>query len=433
MDWTPTGDERIGPLTVCALMRGTRRAALKHRLKQLEGTAWGHIAEAVANVSNGNGATRLRNAMDSIRLAGMDAETTRKHLMGEIVRWDAFVDGWLLDDAEFIRRRGLPDKTVEEVSGMFDDTTWLWEDWLPRGNLSMICGRPGVGKSWVAAWIGANLIANGSLPDGSHAEQAQDSCVVWIDTEGTHNLLVRRLKLLAVAGGRFKWPLDPNNASDPFPVVDFAKPHWMTTVMDYAIDKMPIWIVVDSLRGAHGADENSSEVQAMLSNCAAIARDVGCGFTFLHHLRKSNQWETGEITLDMVRGSSAIAAMMRVVIAIDQPDVTNKALRMRVIKSNLSLMPEPVGIELRADGPVRLDWSPSVPRPMSAADRACEFLVARLQQGPRPAIEMLEEAKQLGISQASLIRARAKLMIVVARIEDHWEWSLPVKEGQIPL
>ena len=431
-EWLAEGD-RTGPLTVCAILRGTPAAALRHRLKEIQGTVWERIADKVSGASNGNTGERILQALAGCRLAGMDEDMSRRHCLGQIARWDSLVDEWLLLDPVVSKRGALPRKNMEDVDGILASTTWLWEPWIPRGYLSMIVGRPGAGKSFVAAWVGTNAILGGTYPDGQQAvEDREKAEILWLDTESTQGLLRERLQVLASPKRRFWWPTDPRDAGNAFPAVNLGKDYWLGLVADHALHHRPCWIVVDSLRGSHQADENSSDVQAMLSGAAAIARDVGCGFTFIHHLRKAQHGESGEVTLDMVRGSTAIVAMMRSVIAIDQPDSTQTAVRMRVIKSNLAGFPKPLGLSIDERGPIRLDEAPQVQRTWNATERAVEFLLATLNAGPRVTQEVMAEAESQGITRRAVERARDRLRCVSVKIEGHWEMSLPVRDGQSP-
>lgn len=440
-EWVPEERDGVpkitGPLTICALLRGYPQVALRHRIEEIKHTCWGVIARMISGSENGDGGEKIMRAMAGIRLAGFENEDdSRRYMLGEIARADPLVDAWLELDPVFTKRRGLPRKTLSEVSGMFDDTEWLWEGWIPRGYMSMIVGRPGAGKSYVAAWLATNALLGGKFPDGTDSQLDRENAeVMWIDTESTHALLVNRLRLMAGPSGRFFWPLDPKDSSQPFPAVDLSKPYWAAIVADMAMDRRPAWIIVDSLRGSHAADENSSEMQAILGTGAAIARDLNCGFTFVHHLRKSAPGETPEVTIDMVRGSTAIVAVARVVIAIDAPDPMSENKRIRVIKSNLTEMPDPIGVSIGAMGPTLLERAPEAPRRVTVVAKAREFLLARLRLGPAPQQELVADAAGMGISTQSLRRAQRELGIVAVKkhgATGHWEWSLPASEGQVP-
>ena len=439
-DWLPEepldNDKEIGPLTVAAILRGNPQAALRNHIVRLKGTVWGAIASKITGSTNGTSAEKLIGATAGLRLAGETVDKTRRLLLAKIVEQEPRLDAWLANDEQFKRRSAMPRKNIKEVAGMFDDTEWLWDGWIPRGYLSMIVGRPGAGKSYVAAWLASNAILGGKFPDGHDSElDRKTSEIMWIDTEASHALMVQRLKIMGGPLTRFFWPLDPTNPGESFPAVNLAKQKWAEIVADMAYSNKPAWIFVDSLRGSHGSDENSSDMQTVLATSAAIARDVHCGFTYVHHLRKAAPGETPEVTLDMVRGSTAIVAVARVVIAIDAPDPLRPEKRMRVIKSNLAEMPEAIGISIGAGGPLVIGDIPKPPKRFSAVDKAKEFLLVRLRLGPAPQQELIEDAEAQGISTISLRRAQRDLGVVATKtrgINGYWQWALPAHEGQVP-
>jgi len=61
-------------------------------------------------------------------------------------------------------------------------------------------------------------------------------------------------------------------------------------------------------------------------------------------------------------------------------------------------------------------------RPKDAAE---EFLKRELRDGPRKAQEMLALAKQVGISERTLARARTRIRVQSEQKRGHWKWSLP--------
>src|SRR5262245_2888338 len=147
-DTIPEGNIVTGPYTAAAMLRGQTKASLRNKLAELKGTGWGHIAECLAG-ANGNGADRLDAAMKGLRFAGMTEPETRRYIIGKLVQADPYVEEWLDLDPVMERRKKLPLKNAKEVEGMFEATGWIWNDWIPRGYLSMIVGKPGAGKSYI--------------------------------------------------------------------------------------------------------------------------------------------------------------------------------------------------------------------------------------------------------------------------------------------
>jgi hypothetical protein len=64
-------------------------------------------------------------------------------------------------------------------------------------------------------------------------------------------------------------------------------------------------------------------------------------------------------------------------------------------------------------------------------DRATAFLREELHEGPRLVKELIEKAKQSGISEQTLKRARQALGVESTKLDFDrgWSWSLPVAES----
>ena len=269
-----------------------------------------------------------------------------------------------------------------------------------------MAGDAGIGKSALAQWIALAVNSNLPWPDGSGAPEEPGN-VLWIDTEGTQALLCERLSDWGQNGDRILFPGADGLAQVRLDVKDGVK-----KVTDLALKSESRLIVIDSLRAAHQADENSSDMSRFLTETAGAARDNGLAVLLVHHLRKRSQFEGEDVTLDRLRGSTVIGATARVVWALDKPDPVAEAVRLRVIKSNLSQLPLPIGLTISGHG-VEFGEVPEVYREPTAMDRAVEFLRYQLEQNPQPLTHLLTEAKAEGISERSLHRAKDTAGVVV--------------------
>lgn len=215
-------------------------------------------------------------------------------------------------------------------------------------------------------------------------------------------------------------PLDDFRADDP--------DHFKRMEDLIELERPPL-VIVDSLRGAHRGNENSSEMLEIMSRLAGLARDFNVALLIVHHLRKLNMIEQknhAKVTLDRVRGSSAIVQLCRVIWAIDQPDPGSEYKRLSVIKSNLGRFPEPLGFWITDHG---VEWgeAPTEPHVETATDRAVDYLKDALRRGARDAVDLFDEADQLGISSSALKREKSHLGVPSIKENGHWKWSLPHK------
>ena len=323
-----------------------------------------------------------------------------------------------------------PTPTVAKLQSILPQTRWLWQPWLPIGYLTLLAGTPGVGKSALALRAAASLLTGDVWPDGTAPLGTDLGTVAWVDTEASQALLVERCEQWELPTGKILIPTPDGN-----PITDMRLDDpicWAALVNVINGDK-PRLIVIDSLRGSYRGDENSSDLVELLTKLASLARDKEIAILILHHLRKANSFESlAEVTLDRIRGTSAIPALCRVVWALDTPDTEHtKRVRLSVIKNNLALLPPPVGMEWH-ENRIRFSDPPMAPQTETQLDRATDILRAFLQGQPRRAVDVFAELNQAGISASTVKRAKKRMGLVVTKDKDGWRWSLPAPEYEEP-
>jgi len=392
--------DSIGPAVLARLLAGAHvDAAVISALQD----PWRRIAEQVAR-ADGNGRLQaLREATaslpegEAIKRAVLSCDPDRP-LPGAVVTW-----------ADIARALG----PIE----------WFWPKWLPRGFVTILAGDLGAGKSALALRIAAVFCAAWSWPDGTQCDSPGE--VLWLEAESAQAINLERAR---------NWGLPLDNIvtmPDPFAAVNLDDPAQRAEIE--FISKRPSLrlIVVDSLRAATRGDENSSAtIQAVLW-LASLARDHQLAVLLLHHLRKRGLQDRPDVvTLDRLRGSSAIVQPARVVWAIDAPDPTRPEMRrLSVIKSNLACFPEPLGFQV-TNNSLLFGPAPEAPRQETRVDRACDLLLSLLRQGPREVTELQTEAEGAGLSWDTMKRAKGKLGVVAIRDGKRrlWLWALPARE-----
>jgi len=419
-----------GALLVAAIVdRGMSLRALKHIHNTLRGTVWHYIATGLTGCTNGNGGDSLDIALRGIRTAGLSVDETRRAIIAEISKLSHNVDAWLENDPVVQGRKKIARGRYDNLSDL-DEVDWLWPGWIPKRYLSMIAGESGMGKTSMALWLATVLLKGGSMPDGTHiperecadadAHPKQCGCpsFLWIDTESAEPLLRKRMRAYGTPGEQIVHCMD----DEDYGMFDLTKPKWQDRIEGLIHDDNVQCVFMDSLRGSHSGKESDEEMHPVLKWCADLARDVHIGFLNTHHLRKTGPGEAREVYMDRVRGSTHIVAMHRVIIALDQPDPMLDR-RMRVIKSNLDVMPEGSGYQLQPDGVIITDM-PSAPKLNTATDSAIAFLQGYLTE-PKHAAEVKHEANMMAIGTPTLERAKSILGVKSERRAGVWWWCLP--------
>ena len=322
--------------------------------------------------------------------------------------------------------------SMAEVMQTVDGIRYLVRGWVPSGMLSMVLAPPGYGKSAFALYGLARPIIVGGLKwfNGKWGPD-KPGYVLWCDTEGTAAITVQRIKDWGLPSERIKVPF----GDDVLKSVNLADEDHLAQI-EAVVNRHKIrLVVIDSLRGAHGGDENSSKVAEVLQSLAAIAERTKAAIVIVHHTRKIHVDE--EISADSSRGSNAITSMVRAQLAIDRPDTGNEWCRLQMLKENLGLKPQPVGFRVTSQG-LEFGEVPTKPRTESRKASAEEWLL--LSMAPAkwyPATQLLADAKRDGYSKSTIERAREALGIVkpnnVKKAGDHSEWRyLPTNKPRTP-
>jgi hypothetical protein len=302
---------------------------------------------------------------------------------------------------------------------------WGWQGWLANGLLTMVIADSGVGKSALCLHIASSYMLGNNWPDGSPFE-GETGSVLWGETEAAQAINLARAKSWNLPLDRILAPLD-----DPLTDVQLRDPHHQDAIRSHAARVEVRLVIVDSLRGAHSGDENSSEVIWVGKWLAELARDTGKPVLLTHHLRKRSLVDRGEVTLDRMRGSSAIAQTARVVWAIEKPDPTQPEIRrLSMIKNNVAPCQQPLEFAFLEKGLVFTEPSAQA-APDTERLRAMRFLETVLSAGPVPAAEVGEQAHRNGFSTATLNRAKAVLGIKSDKQGNCWVWSLSARGSNI--
>jgi putative DNA primase/helicase len=316
-----------------------------------------------------------------------------------------------------------PVATFADLQQVVSETAWLWPGHIPRGQVTLVAGDPGMGKSLLALDLARRCLDGGMWPDGSPCQRMES--VMIADTEGTQSVTLARLVRLGIAPNRVQLPLQ-----EPLGDLLLDDAQLWGAFRAIVMRERPGLVIVDSLCGSSRGDEdNSRHMTDVLGKLQRLARDANVAILVIHHTRKRQ--EIGEpLTLNHVRGSSAIAANARAVFGIEPLDLNDRdgMRRFKMLKANLSPMCDPLGFVLDED---RVEWVelPEAAEIKSQLEKAMAFVQEQLAGGPVEAKEMKARASKAGISWRTMGRAKSDLNVISGKrkgaSDSCWEWSLP--------
>jgi len=322
---------------------------------------------------------------------------------------------------------------------------WLWPGWLPLGKLVLLAGAPGTGKTTAALSFAATVTAGGSFPDGSRCTVGD--VLIWSGEDDPTDTLVPRLIAAGADRDRiyFVGDADPQGERRPFdPAADTAK------LLEAArgLPNLRLVIFDPVVNAVTGNSHQNTEVRRGLQPLVDFAARVGAVLVGITHFAKGG---AGLDPTMRVIGSVAFSAVARVVLvcAKNQDDEGNQRRILARSKSNLG--PDDGGFTYSLEQVEALPgitasrtvWGEAVEgnaRELLAepgdeddlrpGEKAKQFLRECLAAGLTPCKTVQTEAKEAGISLATLRRAAKSIGVrpVKGGMEDAWYWSLPTAE-----
>jgi len=323
---------------------------------------------------------------------------------------------------------------VTPVSGIaMRRRQWLWNNYVPLGELTIAAGPAGTGKSQHAVWL-ASAVSRGTLPGELYGHPtsalymaSEDS---WSYTlaprfhaSGADLDRVHRLYAETVEGSEsvLRLPVDVEALGDVINETDASL------------------IVFDALLSTMSGDlVKQGVVRSVLEPISRLAQDMNVAILGIAHFRKAGAGDP----LNMISGSAEFGQVVRSAIGFARDrDAEDGSCVMSLIKTNIAPQGLP-SIRYRIapavvdtpDGPTDvgtfevigetdqsvgdlLDQQTGTAEDRSERTEAAEWLREYLldQGGSAKASDVLKAARADGIAEATLKRARSKAGISTKR------------------
>ena len=319
---------------------------------------------------------------------------------------------------------------IERMTLVEEETVdFLWNKRIPRGKLTLFDGDPGVGKSYTALAIAAALSQGRALPFDREPEAALRSLIISAE-DGPADTLKPRLRLL---NADMDMIAIPHRARGYFPGIINA------SLIQQMLREFPAALVVLDPIIAFASRKNTdkaSDVRELLGPLVVLAEKHKTAFVLIRHLNKSIQNKA------LYRGQGSIdfaAACRSAFIFAQDPDNPERRL-MAHAKSTLAGFQPTLEYFIDKDGLFR--WGNQTtetadealgtgePRKKHEAqhlEAAVRFLEDILGNGPKPSNDVKSKARDAGISNATLWRAKESMDVKASkeRGTGEWWWRLP--------
>jgi putative DNA primase/helicase len=303
---------------------------------------------------------------------------------------------------------------------------FLWRPYIACGKLTLLEGDPGQGKSWIAAALATAGSRGQGLPGA--APFAPFRSLIFTAEDGLADTLRPRLDLL---GADCDAVLLHDQPLDLAEVDDFAE------IEQALVEHRPRLVILDPIVAYLGAKTDAyraNEVRAILAPLARLAERHGCAVLAVRHLNKSR----GSRSIYAGQGSIDFTAAARSVLLAGCGADGEIERALVHIKSNLAGVGPTLAYTIDEQG---FRWAGASSlrasdllapeasgNDLSSLDEARAFLRSLLGAGAVATSEIWAAARQAGITEITLRRAK-QLEGIVARREGYgpggsWRWSL---------
>lgn len=214
---------------------------------------------------------------------------------------------------------------------------WIWRGRLARGELTIVEGDPGLGKSYVVQMMCRALCDGDLLPGMKPSERVKPSIVCYFDIENDQGSITKPRLIDNGLRNRRNFFQDER----PFSIDDEeAKER-----AEEAIARLrPTLVGFDTLNNYIGSADihKSSEAQQAMIWFRELARKYDCAVVVLRHLTKGGK----EKALYRGQGSIAFAGAARIVLTVGLNPEDPEERVMAVTKMNLGPFPQSVGFRI---------------------------------------------------------------------------------------
>ncbi|GGM55716.1 hypothetical protein GCM10012275_28530 [Longimycelium tulufanense] len=195
-------------------------------------------------------------------------------------------------------------------------TKWLWQDRIPLGELTILAGRGGIGKSTLLAeWCA--WITTGTM-EGEHENTPRDVLYVYNEDDLASTIVPR----LLVAGNKLNTDLDrvhPVRVREGDTWDRVMLPADCALIRDAIQHTGAVAVFIDPLSSNLTAKNNDQkEMRAALERVRGMAEDTGVAIVGLAHLRKAQSTNIVEAMMGSVELGNVARAILGAVLDPDQ-------------------------------------------------------------------------------------------------------------------
>ena len=313
-----------------------------------------------------------------------------------------------------------------------DTVEWLWYPYIPKGKITILQGDPGEGKTTLALQLAA-LVSRGIMW-GMTEEQVstrRPANVVYQTAEDGLTDTIKPRLMQAKADCNHVYTIHEHN--EALTLNDVR--------LEYALQQLhPTLVILDPIQAYLGANvdmHRANEIRPVMQILAQAAQRYNCAVVLIGHMNK----KAGDKSMYRGLGSIDLAAAARSVLLMAR-DPQEQDMRILVqVKSSLAKEGDPLQFKLgdedcllgfhgRYRGNLSELFQADAAMQTDRIDEAIALLQQELAGGERRSAELMQLAKEKGISKSTLSRARKQLGVKAYHKHGIWYNTFPAPQSE---
>ena len=336
---------------------------------------------------------------------------------------------------------------------------WVYPNWLAEGELTVLAGTPGTGKTALSCLLAAGITKGKGHQLGPGLSPNGAGHVIFFNTEDDHATTLRPRLEAAGANMDMVQLIDCRKGYQDETPFSFSKPRDLQRLLGLSEQlKNGIGlIIIDPIYFAVDGDHNNAyKVRAAYESLAKLAKNLSCAILGIAHAVKN---PLGKEPLTRVAGPPALREVPRSIMLLSKissgPTEAGGTHVLVHAKNNIGSMDggfeyrvnvvdiagesdqkQALKIEITREifGPAEdllkhADRSKPVEK-INKTDMAVQFLQKTLKDGPQLRITIEDLANKVGITRGTLLLAKEKLKLSTEKRSGDGRslWRLPDSE-----
>jgi hypothetical protein len=331
----------------------------------------------------------------------------------------------------------IPDRRAADVTTR--PVEWYWSGRIPKGKLTMCDGDPDLGKSVVTMDIAARGSMGRDFPDGSPCE-AGNVLVVNVE-DGVEDTIVPRLKAHGADLNRVFILSSIPDGNGRTRLLDV--PRDLALLENKVLQRKAKLLIIDPVLTMLGGNANKDQdARKALTPIADMAERTVVAVVGVRHLNKS----IGLKAIQRGGGNMGLIGVAGAGLFFAEHPGDDRLRVMAAHKTNLAEKPPSLSYRIvtsTVHNTARVEWMGSAdhdanslatgnvsPHEKSELEAAKEILREELKDGPMWAKRVYSDARDAGISERTLRRAKDALRVKSEKVgTEGWSWSLPSEDS----